>query len=112
MGKSEKFYHVYPVLFIFMQVAGCVSVCGYLSRCSVNFLKNTGCWVNCSSCCCGKILSGIGWVQQNFVACLFCFQEKLMGFSITNFWGFFFSFYVIAMWDMWALPLQGELMRL
>lgn len=73
MGKSEKFCHVYPVLSMFMQVAGHVSVSGYLSRCTVNSLKNTGCWVNCSSCCSGKILSGIGWVQQNFVAHLFCF---------------------------------------
>lgn len=58
MDKSEKFYHVYPVLSMFMQVAECVSVCGYLSRCSVNALKNTGCGVNCSSCCSAKILSG------------------------------------------------------
>lgn len=47
-----------------------------------------GCGVNCSSCCSGKILSGIGWVQQDFVAHLF--KEKLMVFSITNFWDFYF----------------------
>lgn len=89
MDKSEKFYHVYPVLSMFMQIAECVSVCGYLSRCSANSLKNTGCGVNRSSCFSGKILSRIGWVQQNFVAHLFCFQEKLIVFSITNLWGFF-----------------------
>lgn len=40
MGKSEKFYHIYPVLSMFVQVAEGVSVRGYLSRCSVNSLEN------------------------------------------------------------------------
>lgn len=110
MGKSEKFYHIYPVLSMFMQVTECVSVCGCLSRCSVNSLKNR-LW--------GELFQLLLWENPwwdwlgstEFCSSSLWFPSKLVVFSITNFWDFF-SFHVIATWDVWVLPLQGELMTL
>lgn len=44
MGKSEKFYYVYSALSMLIQVAEYVSLCGYLSRCSINSLEKHGLW--------------------------------------------------------------------
>lgn len=110
MGKSEKFYHIYPVLSMFMQVTECVSVCGYLSRCSVNSLKNR-LW--------GELFQLLLWENPwwdwlglaEFCSSFLWVPSKLVVFSIRNFW-VFSSFHVIATWDVWVLPLQSELMTL
>lgn len=69
MDKSEKFYLICPVLSVFVQVAECVSACGYLRRCSMNSLKKYRLWSESFR----LLLQGnpsweLAGSQQNFVA--------------------------------------------
>ena len=82
MDKSEKFYLVCAVLSMFMQVAECVSACGYLRRCSIKSLKNIGCGVNHSDCCSREILSRIGWATAEFCSPSILFPRQV---NITRF---------------------------
>lgn len=89
MDKSEKFYLICPVLPMFMQVAECLSACGYLRRCSINSLEDTGGGVNHSDCGSREILSGIGWVTAEFCNPSISFPRQI---NIPRFLSHIFKF--------------------